>query len=293
MGPSAVKHEPRMPSFLKPSCVLFLLLLLPVAAVADDAGSGATAFAGASMAGATKSEIRYDDGGIAEEGYTVDGQRHGRWVFWYRGKEPRKRMEGDFDRGRTAGKWTFWSDDGKQKREMSVAEMEKLVPGAAGKIALAENAKWEGMESWIFSDTDGKKYLLVRSPRTKKLALCYSYGNRFIDLKLGHKRRLVLIVERSAKGGMTAVADIDTGKSWRVDAEADRQYEQNAKPDPQSVWYLQGRELAPDDSRILLRAVCELTSTEPLIWCYSVETKTGKVLREFRAENPPKEWWRR
>ena len=284
MGPSAVQPEPRLASFLKATCVPFLLFLHPAVSPADDA---------ASMAGATRSEIRFDDGGIAEEGYTVDGQRHGRWVYWYRGKEPRKRMEGDFDRGRMTGKWTFWSEDGRQKREMGVAEMEKLVPAAAGKIASAETAKWEGIESWTFSDADGRKYLLLRSPRTKKLVLCYSYMSRYLDLKLGSKRRLVLVVERSSKGGATAVADIDTGKSWRVDTAAYRQYERNAKPEAQAVWYLQGRELSPDDSRVLLRAACDLTSTEPVIWCYSVETRTGKVLREFQTENPPKEWWRK
>jgi len=46
------------------------------------------------------------------EGYLLQGRRHGKWVFWYKGGE--KQLEGQYIKGRKTGAWTKWTEKGQK-----------------------------------------------------------------------------------------------------------------------------------------------------------------------------------
>ena len=43
-------------------------------------------------------------------GHTLNGKRHGKWIFWYKTGE--KQMEGEYLNGQKTGMWTQWNESG-------------------------------------------------------------------------------------------------------------------------------------------------------------------------------------
>ncbi len=66
--------------------------------------------------------IWFDTGQKAEEGWIVDGQRHGPWQTWY--PTGRKKWEGQYDRGNRVGLWKYWKQNGSPESQESFVDGE-------------------------------------------------------------------------------------------------------------------------------------------------------------------------
>jgi len=49
------------------------------------------------------------------EGHLLEGRRHGKWVFWYKGGG--KQLEGQYLKGKKTGTWVKWDEKGKRISE--------------------------------------------------------------------------------------------------------------------------------------------------------------------------------
>jgi len=49
------------------------------------------------------------------QGYLLQGRRHGKWVFWYKGGE--KQLEGQYLKGKKTGTWVKWAENGQKISE--------------------------------------------------------------------------------------------------------------------------------------------------------------------------------
>jgi antitoxin component YwqK of YwqJK toxin-antitoxin module len=67
------------------------------------------------MAKPTPSVSYYDNGGVRNKGFTLDGQMHGEWEFLR--KDGSVMRTGAFDRGRQTGIWRTYDRGGKLVKE--------------------------------------------------------------------------------------------------------------------------------------------------------------------------------
>ena len=127
--------------------------------------------------------------------------------------------------------------------------------------------------------------------------------HRAILVTLGHRKQLVLINDwEASKSGTVLVANLNSGVNTKIDRQARLMYQRHVKPDHR-LWIVpQAFEFSPDDRKVLLRMVEEDVSAanqQDSIkasrtyrdWWYSVNSQTGRVSREYRANKIPNKWW--
>ena len=69
------------------------------------------------MAMALKSESKCGGGSTADEGNYIDGEKHGKFTFWY--KNGQVEEEYTYKYGKLDGKGTFWYKNGQKKEELN------------------------------------------------------------------------------------------------------------------------------------------------------------------------------
>lgn len=97
------------------------------------------------------------------------------------------------------------------------------------------------------------------------------------------------------------VADLSSGRNWRIDEQAIALYQRHAKPNPALIIVPKGEDMSPDDGEALLRmdliyiSVAKPEEAEEVgrsfkeLW-YVVDTRNGNVLLEYGTP-PPLRWW--
>jgi len=127
--------------------------------------------------------------------------------------------------------------------------------------------------------------------------------HRGIGVTLGHRKRLVLINDYfSTKLAKVMVANLNSGSSKEIDRQALSMYHQHVRPDHR-LWIVpEAYEFSPDDRKVLMKMTIESVSAatpEESVaamrsykeWWYSVDSRTGRVLHEYRNNKIRKKWW--
>jgi len=84
------------------------------------------------------------------EGYVLEGERHGKWIFWYEGDQ--KQLEGEYTRGKKTDIWTKWSENGQK-----ITEGQFLRDKMHGRWLDWHGNGQKALEShWVFGKRDGK-----------------------------------------------------------------------------------------------------------------------------------------
>ena len=142
----------------------------------------------------------------------------------------------------------------------------------------------------------------VKRPGDKEPVFYYKHG-RSIAPTMGHHRRLVLINDYSAtKACNVIIADIETHKNWNIDSFAMEMYRKNANPDQGLLIVPEAYAFSPNDEEVLIGMDLIYVSapTGELVrqvrktykrWWYVVNSSSGRVLHEYRTNQPPPCWW--
>ena len=182
-------------------------------------------------------------------------------------------------------------------------------------IAQHGNAHWVGphpdvvyrldgydVTERICSDESGAMCVYLKRDGDQEPILFYIH-HRQIVVTLGHRRRLVLINDWEAtKSGKVAVANLSLGTTKQIDRQALSMYRRGVSPD-RRLWIVpEAYEFSPDDRQVLIKIVKEdvgaATAEESRLvsktyrerW-YAVDSKNGKVVREFQTAKVPGKWW--
>lgn len=142
-------------------------------------------------------------------------------------------------------------------------------------------------------------YVLRRGGKGRRLIFIHSRG---ASECVGPSGRLALINSFPATKLVEVYgADLTSGKSWRIDEQATRLYRDHAQPNPAAIIVANGEDMSPTDDETLLRMdmiyasvptpeqAAQLWKTFHQSW-YVVDSRSGKVLREYRS-SPPMKWW--
>ncbi len=144
--------------------------------------------------------------------------------------------------------------------------------------------------------------IYIQSENDNESRLIFT-NQRALELLIGDRGELALINYTAAtKDFEVYVANIRTGKSWRIDAQALRMYSRDSGADPSLVIVASGEAVSPDDQEALLvmnliyisvstREQAEQKGKAFKKWWYAVSTATGQVLREYRTPSVPHVWW--
>ena len=148
----------------------------------------------------------------------------------------------------------------------------------------------------------GRREVYVRRARHEAPTLVYTH-HRGIDVLLGNDHGHMLVNDSFAtKANKVVLAEIGSGRHWRIDKAAVNTYEQAVRPDERLLVLPYGIAFSPDDKKALIRMQLSylythspeeaeaVSRTFTPRW-YAVQTKDGRVVREHRTENVPVEWW--
>ena len=126
--------------------------------------------------------------------------------------------------------------------------------------------------------------------------------HRGIGVTLGHRKRMVLINDYfSSKLVQVVVANLNSGLNKEIDRQALVMYRRHVRPDHR-LWIVpEAYEFSPDDRKVLIRmvlgsisAATESEATGAMRsykdWWYSVDSQTGRVIREYRTNKIPRKW---
>ncbi len=126
--------------------------------------------------------------------------------------------------------------------------------------------------------------------------------HRVIEVTLGHRQQLVLINDFEAtKSSKVVVANLTSGAQKEIDKQALAMYRQHANPDHRLWIAPEAYEFSANDKQVLLKIVLDdvsaATAEESIAasrsyraWWYAVDSKSGKVICEFRAKRSPATW---
>ena len=120
---------------------------------------------------------------------------------------------------------------------------------------------------------------------------------RYLLVTLGNRRRLVLINDCPAtKFCKVMVADLASHKNREIDQQAIEMYRRDARPDERLMIIPQAHAFSPDDKQVLInmeliyisvpaepRELGERLNRSYKNWWYVVDSKSGRVLREYRT----------
>jgi len=154
-------------------------------------------------------------------------------------------------------------------------------------------------EDFNSQTSERKLYVRRRGENEPRLIFTYSGG---ASECVGPSGRLALINSPpGTKAEEVYVADLSSGRNWRIDVHAMGLYEAHAQPNPALIIVPHGEDMSPGDSKVLLRmdliyiSVQTPEEAEKLgrtfqQWRYVVDSRDGKVLWEYRTL-PPARWW--
>lgn len=155
-----------------------------------------------------------------------------------------------------------------------------------------------------FCRVDGEWFLCNFLKRDfDKQPIRFYLHHRVIEVTLGHRKQLVLINDFEAtKSSKVVVANLTSGTKKQIDKQALEMYRQHAKPDHRLWIAPEAYEFSPNDKQILIKMVLDdvsaATAEESIAasrryreWWYAVDSKTGKVICEFRKKKSPATWW--
>ena len=152
------------------------------------------------------------------------------------------------------------------------------------------------------SNEQGSLCVFIKRDFDKQPTQFYRH-HRTILLTLGHRKLLVLINDwHASKSGSVVVANLNSGVSTEIDRQAGSMYRRNVRPD-RRLWIVpEAYEFSADDRRVLIRMVdadVSASNEQDSIkasrtyrdWWYSVDSQTGRVIREYRTNKIKKKWW--
>jgi hypothetical protein len=98
------------------------------------------------------------------------------------------------------------------------------------------------------------------------------------------------------------VANLTSGTTKQIDEQALAMYRRHAKPDHRLWIAPEAYEFSANDKRVLIKMVLDdvsaATAEESIAasrgyreWWYAIDSKSGRVICEFRAKQFPTRWW--
>jgi hypothetical protein len=154
------------------------------------------------------------------------------------------------------------------------------------------------------SDEQAKLCAFIKRDADTQPILFYAH-HRQIVVTLGHRKRLVLINDWEAtKSGKVVVVNLKSGSKRQIDGPAVSMYRRHAAPD-RRLWIIpEAYEFSPDDTQVLIEMVKEdvsaATAEESIAagrtyraWWYAIDSRSGKVIHEYRTRKIPANWWQR
>ena len=151
--------------------------------------------------------------------------------------------------------------------------------------------------------SDGSGNLCVYLKRDGDKEILFYIHHRQIVVTLGHHRRLVLINDWEAtKSGKVVIANLSLGTTKQIDRQALGMYRRRVSPDRRLWIVAEAYEFSPDDRQVLIKMVKEdvsaATAEESRLasktyrerW-YAVDSRSGKVVREYQTAKVPRKWW--
>lgn len=136
---------------------------------------------------------------------------------------------------------------------------------------------------------------------------------RGASIEVGHRDRLVLIDSSCAtQCEEVYVADVETGKSWRVDEQAMQAYYRKLKPDLRLTISLHPIDFSPDDTSVLLsvyvvyvgygtaeqikqypsaREEASAVAKKFVKAWYAVDSACGRVMHQYMSDPSGRDWW--
>ena len=152
-----------------------------------------------------------------------------------------------------------------------------------------------------FNPDSLERRVYVRRPGEQERRLIFTHF-RGVSECVGPSGHLALINSFLAtKAVEVYAADLSSGRSWRIDAQAVELYKDRAHPNPALIIVPNGEDMSPGDGEALLRMdliyasvptpeQAEQVGKTFQQWWYVVDSRDGKVLREYRTPAPMK-WW--
>ena len=201
-----------------------------------------------------------------------------------------------------------------RNRTVSLLVILVAYSSAGAQIVQCGNARWasprpdadyrlDGYEVTERFCSDGSGNLCVYLKRDGDKEILFYIHHRLIVITLGHRRRLVLINDWEAtKSGKVVIANLSSGTTKQIDRQALSMYRRRVMPD-RRLWIVpEAYEFSPDDKQVLIKMVKEdvsaATAEESRLasktyreqW-YAVNSKSGKVVREYQTAKVPRKWW--
>jgi hypothetical protein len=146
-----------------------------------------------------------------------------------------------------------------------------------------------------------QRRVYLRRPEEKERRLIFIHS-RGISECIGPSGLLALINSFPAtKSEEVYAAALSSGKSWRIDEQAMKLYQEHAQPSEASIIVPNGEDMSPRDDETLLRMdmiYASVPTPEQAAqlwkafqqWWYAVDSRSGKDLHEYRS-SPPDKWW--
>jgi len=185
---------------------------------------------------------------------------------------------------------------------------------AQSQIARRRNANWIGPQVDEVYRVDNCE-ISERRCSNDKWPLCdyikrdfdkkpiqFYVHHRGIGVTVGHRKRLVLINDYfSSKLVQVVVANLNSRLNKEIDRQALAMYRRHVRPDHR-LWIVpEAYEFSPDDRKVLMKMVPESVSAATASeaagamrsykeWWYSVDSQTGRVIREYRTRKIPRNW---
>jgi len=167
-----------------------------------------------------------------------------------------------------------------------------------GKIyRVADFELWQTLDSENY-----ERKVFLRKLGEKSARLIYRH-HREISLTVGRQGRTVLINDYAAtKTCKVVTVDLATGQVSAIDSAAVKEYARSTSPDSRLVIVPEAQGFSPDDRQVLIKikliyiSVPDAEQAETVgstfkpRW-YSVDSNSGRVLREYRSEQSPRDWW--
>ncbi len=146
--------------------------------------------------------------------------------------------------------------------------------------------------------TGGVRTVYIQRDDDAASRVLYTH-ERGVRILLGHTGRYALIHDYFAtKACNVVVAEIKTGRNWRIDKPVREAHARTASKEWASIYFTPSAvAFSPDDGQVLIslsRDLLQHKDAKPCpVWSYVVETRTGKVLREYRTDGRvPRRWWK-
>ncbi len=145
-----------------------------------------------------------------------------------------------------------------------------------------------------------ESYELLRKKDAEPI-LFYKH-ERAIDILTSHHGRLIVVNDSPAsKSSEILVVDLKIKNNWQIDHQLIARYHKEVDAEGYLVLPVPV-EFSPDDQKVLIRMrlgynfshrpeETELFQKKYDNWSYVVDSKSGKILNEYKASSVPEKWW--